>query len=79
MRPAAWADVEFRLTEYDAPVSHHGTTERPTRLGRCLPRLIDLTPVLDEVDSESPFDPVDSVEGSIAANPQLEQALPLAS
>jgi hypothetical protein len=34
--------------------------------------------VLDEVDSESSFGPVDSVEGSIAANPQLEQTLPLA-
>ena len=31
------------------------------------------------MDCESPFGPVDSVKSSIVANPQLEQAFPLAS
>jgi len=44
-----------------------------------LPCLVDFKPVSDEMDSKSPFSPVDSVKGSIAAGPQLEQALPLAS
>jgi hypothetical protein len=42
--------------------------ETPSKL-RSLLSLVDFTPVLDDVDGESPFGPVDSVKGSIAANP----------
>jgi hypothetical protein len=35
--------------------------------------------MLNEMDGESPFSSVDSVKGSIATDPQLEQTLPLAS
>jgi len=46
------------------PVTNYGTAERPTWLGLCLPRPVDLTPVLDEVDGESPFGPIDSTDPS---------------
>jgi hypothetical protein len=44
-----------------------------------LPYLVNLAPVFDEVHDDLLLTPVDSVEGSITANPQLEQAFPLAS